>query len=229
MRRGGPTDVPFIPEQRIERDADLLIEEFAVARGIVVNGPAVPVEEILEIHLGLALEFDDLCALMGCDGVLGAIWFEQRVVRVDVRLDPTPRPQLLGRFRFTLAHEIGHWRLHRNLFRSDPSQSHLFGGRGQPAFVCRSTDTPPVEWQANAYAAALLMPRRLLLPEWPLFRGDDRPLLLEELPPSPEPPEARMNHAVRPIAERFAVSPDAMRIRLENLGLLLRERPNTLF
>lgn len=33
----------------------------------------------------------------------------------------------------------------------------------------------------------------------------------------------------RPLAERFSVSPEAMRIRLEELKLLVTEKPRTLF
>jgi hypothetical protein len=34
-----------------------------------------------------------------------------------------------------------------------------------------------------------------------------------------------LDRVARPLAKRFLVSPTAMRIRLENLGLLLREVP----
>jgi hypothetical protein len=73
-----------------------------------------------------------------------------------------------GRRRFTICHELGHWRLHRT---------------GQEALFCRSTTVapeerdvepattkPPVpitEEEANAFAAALLMPARLIREHYP--------------------------------------------------------------
>ena len=45
--RGAITDVPYLPEVRIERDADALIAEYAHRTGAPVAGP-VPVEDILE-------------------------------------------------------------------------------------------------------------------------------------------------------------------------------------
>ncbi|MBK8008612.1 MAG: ImmA/IrrE family metallo-endopeptidase [Rhizobiales bacterium] len=49
---------------------------------------------------------------------------------IDDSLDPEENPSMLGRYRFTLAHEIGHWRLHRHSVRQ---------GR-RPVFLFRSID-----------------------------------------------------------------------------------------
>jgi len=38
-----------------------------------------------------------------------------------------------------------------------------------------------------------------------------------------------LEHLARPLAERFQVSAEAMRIRLENMRLLLRKKETTLF
>ncbi|MBF0180604.1 MAG: hypothetical protein HQM03_11330 [Magnetococcales bacterium] len=47
----------------------------------------IPVEEILESHLGLSLEFDDLHRRLGMRDVLGATWVNERRVVVDQSLD----------------------------------------------------------------------------------------------------------------------------------------------
>jgi IrrE N-terminal-like domain len=76
-----------------------------------------------------------------------------------------------GRRRFTICHELGHWRLHRT---------------GQESLFCRSatvapeerdadpaTTEPPVpitEEEANVFAAALLMPARLIREHYPRLR-----------------------------------------------------------
>lgn len=225
--------VPFLPEKRIEQDAETLLGEYARDfQGAA--GPPVPVEELAEVQLELTVEMDDLRAAFQNDDVLGAIWFKERLIRVDRSLDPHENPKMLGRFRFTLAHETGHWRLHRAYYREDAAQAHLFGGRGAPAFVCRSSEKPPVEWQADCFAGYLLMPRKLVLAEWHEWRGTLDPVILDSLPAQTvsgprDAASARFETFCKPFAQRFEVSAEAMRIRLEKLGLLLRERPATLF
>ena len=45
---GAVTEVPFVPEVRIERDADAPIAEYAHCAGALVTAP-VPVDDILEL------------------------------------------------------------------------------------------------------------------------------------------------------------------------------------
>lgn len=226
--------VPFLHEKQIEREAQVLLGEYADAHAWQISAP-VPVDEIIELHLKLAFGIEDLRALLGVDDVLGAIWFTTKEIRVDMRLDPTANPLLLGRYRFTLAHEAGHWRLHRQYYLEDPNQGKLFDGRGQPAFVCRSSVRPPAERQADMFAGCLLMPRDVLRSAWQQWRGNLDPVAVQQLPAVALHAEAKRNENVamerfcRPLADTFEVSAEAMRIRLENLGLLLREVPNTLF
>lgn len=227
-------DVPFLHEKKIEREAQCLLEEYSLAHEWPISAP-VPVDEIIEVYLKLAFAIEDLQALLHVDDVLGAIWFTERQVRVDSRLDPAVNPALLGRYRFTLAHETGHWRLHRQYYVEDPNQGKLFDGRGRPAFVCRSSVRPPAERQADMFAGCLLMPREVLRSAWQQWRGSLDPVTVQQLPAVALHGDARRNENAameqfcRPLAETFEVSAEAMRIRLENLGLLLREVPNTLF
>ena len=58
------------------------------------------------------------------------------------------------RKRFTIAHELAHYLLHRNLFRTELVDDELY----------RSSLSNPIEAQANYLAADLLMPRHLLSP-----------------------------------------------------------------
>lgn len=226
--------VPFLREKEIEAEAMLLLEEYVQARSWQMSVP-VPLEDIIEIYLRLAYAIEDLQALLHVPDVLGAIWFNEEEIRVDVRLDPTNNPRKLGRYRFTLAHEAGHWRLHRQHYQEDPNQGKLFDGRGRPAFICRSSQKPPAEWQADYFGGCLLMPREIVRREWQAWRGSLDPVAVQHLPVVTirNDPNENENVALeafcRPFAERFEVSAEAMRIRLESLGFLLREVPNTLF
>jgi len=121
------------------------------------EGVPVPVEAIAEDLLGLRIEerWDD------CSGML--LPAERRIVlnaheRVGGRDDPP-----LRRFRFTIAHEIGHW------------VCHVVGAaRPQPVF-CRAKDVSEdadrtLEREANVFAAELLMPEPAVRSTWEEFR-----------------------------------------------------------
>jgi hypothetical protein len=142
------------------------------ARGIQIVAP-VPIEDIVEKYLKLGVEFDDMHQLLGVPrshepDILGAMFFDERRIVIDESLDPEENPSNEGRYHFTLAHEGGgHWRLHRHLFSKDSAQVSLLNEQAQPAIVCRSSKAKePIEWQADYYAACLLMPRRLVFAVW---------------------------------------------------------------
>lgn len=241
------SDVPYLHEKQIEAEADVLLAKYGEQFGIVTE-PPVPVDEIAELLLELSLEYKDMKALFPLADVHGAIWFAQRKIGIDKDLDPDANPSRRGRYHFTLAHEVGHWQLHRQHFLKNPAERLLFDdGSPKPDVVCRSSEQKkPVEWQADAFAANLLMPRKFVLAAWPDFRGgDDRPVEIRELHAAQsgsslfyrgrlattddERDNAVKEEFCRPLAERFEVSGEAMKIRLEGLGLIVRQRPSTLF
>jgi Zn-dependent peptidase ImmA (M78 family) len=90
------------------------------------------------------------------------------------------------RQRFTIAHEIGHFVLHRDLIGDGITDDGLY----------RSPLGDHMERQANALAADILMPRRLLRTLW---RDGQRSLAQ--------------------LANRFDVSDAALRIRLSEMKL----------
>jgi hypothetical protein len=243
--------VPYLAEKAIEHDAGALLTEFAQARGIIIR-PPIPIEDIVEKHLKLGIEFDDTHRLFGvprsspAPDILGAMFFNERRIVIDESLDPEEHPPTEGRYRFTLAHEGGgHWRLHRHLFADDLAQPGLFGGSAAANFICRSSQAKArVEWQADFHASCLIMPRKLVFGAWYEEFGTYEPFIFD-----PEKNDAAMTrrcdgfrsvgeilkellqpdyvHLFDQIARRFSpmfcVSPQAMRIRLEKLGLLLCE------
>ncbi|MCC7422906.1 MAG: ImmA/IrrE family metallo-endopeptidase [Planctomycetaceae bacterium] len=245
------SDVPFLHAKQIEREADLLLEEYAL-KFPTMTAPPMPVDGIAELHLQLSLEYLDMKSLFPMADVHGAIWFQQARIGIDQSLDPDANPSRRGRYHFTLAHEVGHWRLHRQHFVSNPAQRTLFGdGTPHPDVVCRSSEvSQPVEWQANAFASCLLMPRKLVHSAWTEFRGaDDSPVAITDLrklyaeSSAVEPwyrhgqlatdqesqDLAMKEEFCRPLAQTFQVSPEAMRIRLEQLELLVTTKVKSLF
>jgi Zn-dependent peptidase ImmA (M78 family) len=58
---------------------------------------------------------------------------------------------------FTIAHELGHWLLHRDQFLQEPDKYAVLPRFSEP-------ERNPVEQEANHFAACLLVPIRLLRP-----------------------------------------------------------------
>ena len=138
----------FVPRKSIEADTLALIADYERKYGRSVT-PPIPVEEILEAHLGLAYDFDDLPKLVNDPEALGGLWFRSREVKFDQSLDPTVFPSKLGRYRFTVAHETGHWELHRDMFLSSEGQAAMFEEEESPV-ICRSNMIESNGWNKIA-------------------------------------------------------------------------------
>lgn len=233
-------DVPALSDREIEREAALLLDEFERHRG-AVSQPPVPIEELVELHLKLICVFMDIEKTLGFPDTHGAIWVHERRVAIDQQLDPSLYPSKRGRYHFTLAHEAAHWRLHRNYVLSQADAPagasqvllNVIGHRGEKNIL---------EEQANRFASYLLMPRRLVDREWKAWHGTLDPIPLsgltarrqellqaERLRRGPGYPghnnedDMILEQLSVPLAERFLVSPRAMRILLEERGYLVRD------
>jgi Zn-dependent peptidase ImmA (M78 family) len=97
-----------------------------------------------------------------------------------------------ARQRFTIAHELGHYFLHTN-------KQTFVDFRGNDENVIRN----PKERQANQFAAALLMPKKILQNDIKTIAAEDG--VTEEL--------------VSFLAGKYKVSEEAMNYRLINLHL----------
>ncbi len=248
-------NVPYMPDERIERSAQTLLAEYAQSRGVATIAAPIPIDDIIEKHLKIGLDFDDMHQLFGVPrsrssgnpDILGAIFFDSMRIVIDESLDPDADPEKEGRYRYTAAHEVGHWQLHRDLFAKEPSQKSFFETNSAPSVVCRSSQVTKVrvEIQADLYASCLLMPRDLVMAAWAEAFPDRKPRVLQPETPIDHPlveiirsrfsifgveyvesDDMALNSFVEPFAKKFLVSPVAMRIRLERLGLLHRVVPS---
>ena len=268
--------VQYLSDYEIERDTKLLLADYEETAGEPVKLP-IPVAEITTYHLALRLGFADLHETLGIPmlrdqpDILGAIWIDEEAVLIDQSLDPKTNPSMKGRYRFSVAHEIGHWRLHRSYMAIDADEASFFDTPSHPTVICRLSQAKNrEELQADRYASCLLMPKILVIAAWRDRFGSTKPRCLDvgsrislfadidkfprpknlvhRQPPSEmeDPDEclldldemcvaqrvvkaasddAALHEFVRPFAKTFEVSMVAMRIRLEKLGLLLRELP----
>ncbi len=151
--------VPFLAKPKIESIVMELLGKYARWKGETIK-PPIDVDEIVEGLLELDFEVTDLKEVIGIDDVLGATWFDDKRVCIDSSLEDKE-----GRFSFTVAHEIGHWQMHRPIIEMEKVTLPLFAGKPgetpKPALVCRTgSKKEPAEWQADQFAALLLMPAR---------------------------------------------------------------------
>jgi hypothetical protein len=178
-------------------------------------------------RVGASFHFDrDLGLNSSGQKILGACYFKPKFA---IFVDPSlSRDSERARFRFTLAHELGHLSLHRNLrldFQSlDATNRAIFDGEGELGRGPRVLTTPRdfLEWQANSYAAALLMPRLTFGPELLRQQRDmgitRRPqrIYLNDHPHS----AADLREMVRRLGCVYQTSNTAIRIRLQELDLI---------
>jgi Zn-dependent peptidase ImmA (M78 family) len=109
--------------------------------------PPIPVVDIAE-KTGVSVAFSDFGKHSAT--VAGFCDFGAKLIMVNDN-------DSFGRKRFTIAHELGHWVLHREYFLKEPSEYAVF-----PRF--QSGMTNAFEKEANIFAAELLVPPRLLEP-----------------------------------------------------------------
>ena len=168
----------------IERQAEQILRDCGAYR------VPVPIDLVAQ-HFNLKMEAsglaDDISGVLVVENKRGAIGYNAMHASV--------------RQRYTVPHEIGHYVLH---VKKSP-HSRLFIDR----YVAyrrddhASTGNEREEVEANAFAAALLMPARLVREE---IKKHDFDLDDEE--------------DLNALAKRFNVSASAMSYRLVNLGLL---------
>jgi len=217
--------VPWLERTEISYAAYGLLREYSAYVGEVVDVP-IPVEPIIERFLGIRLEYDDLEEMIGIPDVLGATWVEEK--RMVIHSDLLGGAE--GRFAFTCAPEVGHWVLHKELvmpyFRRAAGSRHI-----EPSILCRKRDTKlRGEWQANYFAACLLMPEEAVRCAYEDCFGPE-PLVMHNSRSCFGPNSVVLDPALNTakIIARYVieagefsnVSREAMWYRLEELGLLV--------
>jgi Zn-dependent peptidase ImmA (M78 family) len=147
--------------------------------------PPVRVEQIPK-KVGILL-----IALPTEDEISGALIREAD--RTVIAVNPTHHP---NRQRFTIAHELGHYFLHKNVGRHvDADFTVAWRKKNSSAGVDWS------EIEANRFAAELLIPTKFLKEDIDSLEHIDL-------------------RTVALLADRYEVSKDAMKFRLTNLGIL---------
>ena len=216
--------VPWISKKEIALKAMDLMEAFQTMAGYMVK-PPIPVEDIIERSLGLRLVYEDLEKVFGSNDVLGATYVVAKVICINERLFEHSSE---GRLVFTCAHEAGHWVLHRRYVDAEGGDNSK-----DEAIVCRPRDAKaPIEWQADYFAACLLMPEKGIREAFQKVCGPEPFIInnvkggVQEGSRSEEPFVEQWPFIAAAMCEAGGlsnVSKQAMIIRLQDLGLLINQ------
>jgi Zn-dependent peptidase ImmA (M78 family) len=162
--------------EKIETSAEQLLEKLGALR---VPVPVEDLAALLSIRISRAPSADFSGLLLRKDG--------HALIGVNSSEAPV-------RQRFTIAHELGHFVLHP---QKDTFVDFRNGNKDSATDLRR-------EREADMFAAALLMPRRVLAKD---FRRAAK--------------NGVSNEVTSALAKQYAVSNDAMRIRLMNLSAVI--------
>lgn len=173
---------------------------------LVVPQP-IPIEDIMEQQYNLAIEYQDLRN----DGrVLGETVFQDSIVPIydrdsrqytaikvkggTVILDASLLDaEKDGRYRFTCAHELAHWIIHKDLYGDEPA--------AMTETERSSKADKQIESEADCLASFLLMPK-----------GTVRRVFFDT--------KMSGRERIQSVADFFGVSRTAMEIRLREMGLV---------
>jgi Zn-dependent peptidase ImmA (M78 family) len=191
----------------------------AIARKIItgydsrlLNVPsAIPIEAIIEQVYGLTIEYQ---YIRNNGRVLGETVFEDAIVAIydrensgGYKLMPVKAGTVIidasllsnradGRLRFTCAHELAHWVLHKEFYSSLGETAAMTKG------VRSSEADNQIERQADRLGCYLLMPKGTVKKAFFSAVGNIESRIIS-------------------LADLFGVSRQAMKIRLDEMGLLM--------
>jgi hypothetical protein len=196
---------PFIDRPQIWREADAFRDRYWPSEKIPVD-----VRAIVEFELGLEIrpvsrmrEEEDIDALL-----LGN-W---RTLMVDLRHYMDDR--YLNRLRFSVAHELGHYVLHKSIFDQMPRGS--IDEWVRFALELPDKEYSFLEYHAYEFAGRLLVPSATLASE---FEAVMAQVERSGLKRSELRDESHLGYLVKPIAAKFGVSSEVIERRLTKEGL----------
>ena len=156
-----------ISRQALEMIAIRELKKYKNGSFLFDNPCAVPIEDMLENQYGLSVEFHQI---RKSGSVLGQTVFEDSLTPIydaekgeytlievtagtiiaDIRL---LHPKCANRLRFTYAHELAHWLIHKEVFKANAESA---------ALIRQGYGDDITERQADFLCAELLMPGRQL-------------------------------------------------------------------
>jgi Zn-dependent peptidase ImmA (M78 family) len=149
------TIYPYLKNSTIEKESMNLLSDFYQQSDQKLSAP-VPVFDIIE-HLGYDVDFRK-DGIYKDKNLLGGTLIDQKTIEINENLSDHE-----GRMHFTAAHEVGHIVLHVPLYKQKNKKDvseHKIISRKDRGFEGNKKN--PEEWQADKFAAYLLMPSELI-------------------------------------------------------------------
>ncbi len=183
----------------------------------------VIIKVLMDQHRVRFVFTEDLGQTRGGQKIRGRIALKDRIVWIDRSLQPDDD---LHRFRFTIAHEFGHLALHRHRPIQNYDAIEDTDEQLRMEFSHASGSKQIVEWQANRYASAILMPRYTVAPALCAFHTEnDVHLNIGRVFVDNSPANRSLYaQALNRLSLIYHVSRSVVRIRLQELGLLIDRR-----
>lgn len=225
-----PNGVPILTKRAINNLAENYIRDFKPEA--LITPQAIDIDDFAFNYLGLKQDFHHLSH---DESILGVMIFDDTelpvynpeqhkaeyslidggTIVIDNTLTETAQE---NRYRYTIGHEVGHAIFHKAYFKYEASREnsnqkslHMLKRLEDTNNSCKSsvrwTDLDFIEWQANYYSAAVLMPKSMVLK------------LLRELSISNS--DFRDEEYVYAVANTFKVSWEAAANRLNSLNLII--------
>ena len=184
------------------------------ARYEILRDDRIPIDvfSLLELELGLdPIPFDDLCAKYRVEAAITADFSGIYLDAEQYALMERGPEWKLGRLRFTVAHELAHYFLHRDIpqaehFASLPAFARWTDGYGGRKYT--------IEQEANEFAGRLLVPTAVLQGQYDEFAVQAERML----------PNFKQNSSLRDqfadqVAPRFGVNAPVVAVRLDRDGI----------
>ena len=146
---------PYLKNSTIEKESKKHLGDFSNKTGHKLSAP-IPVFDIIE-YLGYDVDFRK-DGIYEDKNLLGGTLIDQKTIEINENLSDHE-----GRMNFTAAHEVGHIILHVPFYNEKHGKDvseHKIISRKDGGF--EGTKKEPEEWQADKFAAFLLMPSVLV-------------------------------------------------------------------
>ena len=195
-------DIPIYSYEDLRNKADDFLRKHNHSGDI-----PIPIEEIVEFDFGI-----NIVPVLGLQREFEVEGFTSGDLK-DIYVDEYVYTDRITRYRFTLAHEIGHIVLHRHLY-----DTHKFKSiHGWKEFINSMTEEEHswLEYQGYSFAGLVLVPNQSLIKytnEW-TKKIKDKGISIEKN--SDFAWELITEH----VAKVFLVSPDVVEKRLEKDGI----------
>ena len=171
----------------------------------------IDMEKIIELRLGLDIEpMHGLFSMIDTDA-----WLKMDLTGIVVDYDSYMNDKFANRLRFSLAHELGHYFLHKDIYSNLPFNSL----KEWKYFMINVSEAiyKDFEWQANEFAGRFLVPYDYLVTTVKeAIKIIKQKKLVEYLEGEPDAVLSRIAPFLR---KPFGVSEIVIKTRVQNEGL----------